>query len=456
MQNASKQRRKASGRNVIRILVTCLAFLVSATPSQAETSDLRPLSEADYRPYDPAKAEIGRLLFYDKILSGNRNISCGTCHTIEGATSDGLSLGVGEGGVGTGPERRIPDSAERPDFRMSRNTMAMFNLGHRSIRTLLHDGRVTAEDTYGRGFDTPAEEWLPLGLQSVLAAQALFPLASRIEMAGRAGENEAGTARNERIDYAWPILTARVATIPEYMDMFATAFSDVSTPEHLTIAHIGNALDDFINSEWRTLSSPFDTWLSGDGSAFSTAQGRGLELFYGKAGCSECHSGQLLTDQQFYALAIPPFGPGRVRRFDPYARDLGRMVETDLQDDAYRFRTPSLRNVARTGPWGHNGAFASLDAVVRHHLNPLSSLAAWDSGQVVLPQDAQFAKTDFVVLEDRFEMDRYRMRVDIEPITLSDSEISDIVAFLHTLTDEASIPGRLGKPEVVPSNLPVD
>ena len=79
-------------------------------------------------------------------------------------------------------------------------------------------------------------------------------------------------------------------------------------------------------------------------------QQEGAALFHGKAGCADCHSGPLLTDQKFHALAIPPFGPGRTRRFDPYTRDVGRMGETDALEDAYRFRTPSLRNVALTAP----------------------------------------------------------------------------------------------------------
>ncbi len=95
-----------------------------------------------------------------------------------------------------------------------------------------------------------------------------------------------------------------------------------------------------------------------------------MELFFGAAKCSSCHSGKLLTDQKFHALALPAFGPGRTRRFDPMVRDVGRMGESDDIKDAYRFRTPMLRNVALTAPYGHNGAYPTLTAMVRHHLNP--------------------------------------------------------------------------------------
>ncbi|MEM9431339.1 MAG: cytochrome-c peroxidase, partial [Pseudomonadota bacterium] len=96
-----------------------------------------PLGPDDFRPVDPAAAEVGRLLFYDKILSGNQNISCGTCHHHELGTTDRLSLGIGEGGEGIGRER-IAGDIER---RVPRNAPALWNLGAEEIRVLFHDGR---------------------------------------------------------------------------------------------------------------------------------------------------------------------------------------------------------------------------------------------------------------------------------------------------------------------------
>ena len=163
-----------------------------------------------------------------------------------------------------------------------------------------------------------------------------------------------------------------------------------------------------------------------------------------------------MTDQKFHALALPPFGPGRTRRFDPYARDVGRMAETDDPADAYRFRTPSLRNVALTGPYGHNGAYRTLEGIVRHHLEPLVALRRWSRSEPILPDEPRFAETDFAVWEDEREMARLKRRVDIEPVELTDGEVADVVAFLHSLTGKTAATGRLGKPESVPSGLPVD
>jgi cytochrome c peroxidase len=145
-----------------------------------------------------------------------------------------------------------------------------------------------------------------------------------------------------------------------------------------------------------------------------------------------------------------------VRPFDPTPRDVGLMAESDRLEDAYRFRTPSLRNVAATGPWGHNGAYATLDGIVRHHLDPIGALTRWDRSQVVMPRDAAYEPTDFAVWSDARELQRYRSRLDIAPIALEDGEVAALLAFLESLTDEAALAGRLGKPKSVPSGLPVD
>ncbi|MEM9197734.1 MAG: cytochrome c peroxidase [Pseudomonadota bacterium] len=407
-----------------------------------------PVSPDAYHPFDPKLAQIGRLLFYDPILSGNRNISCGTCHHHDHASADGVSLSLGEGGIGLGPDRRPgPDGIVK---RIPRNAPALWNIGAREYDVFFHDGRVSLSPDYGNGFDSPAEEWLPAGLINLLAVQALFPLVAQFEMAGNPGENEIAGAVHDRIDTAWPILAERVRAVPAYREMFAEA--GIAQPQ---IADIANALADFMNSEWRSTDSPFDLFLAGE-PALNAAQDRGLQLFYGKARCASCHSGPLLTDHGFHALALPPIGPGRTRRWDPYARDLGRMGETDRLEDAYRFRTPSLRNVALTAPYGHNGTLPTLHDMVRHHLDPRASLARWTPAMAALPAAPGADATDLVIWQDTREMARLRARIDIAPVSLSEAEIDDLVAFLHALTGTDSLTGRLGRPDAVPSGLPVD
>lgn len=93
---------------------------------------------------------------------------------------------------------------------------------------LFHDGRVSISDVYGNGFNTPAEEWLPQGIDNILAAQAMFPVTSQFEMAGNPRENEVAGATHDRIDAVWPILAKRVRVIPEYGEMFVRTYSDVA------------------------------------------------------------------------------------------------------------------------------------------------------------------------------------------------------------------------------------
>ena len=416
----------------------------------------KPVSDDHFVDFNEDAAQLGRLLFYDPILSGNRNISCGTCHHHDLASADGVSLGVGQGGIGIGLQRTAPDGPGRIKRRMPRNSQSLFNIGAREVRLLFHDGRISIDGIFGNGFNTPAEEFLPQGLSSILAAQSLFPLVGEIEMGGSPEQNEVAAAINERIDYGWPMIADRVRGIPGYEPLFAAAFSDVESAKDISIVHIANALGDFVASEWRSFDSPFDRYLAGDANALTPSQLSGMELFVGKGGCSSCHNGPFLTDQGFHALAVPPLGPGRTRMFDLLPRDVGRMGESDSLEDAYRFRTPSLRNVALTGPYGHSGAYASLEGIIRHHLAPLQSLEDWDRSQVLLADVPWLEGSDFAAIEDRLEMQRFRQHVDIRPVVLDDEEVGDLVAFMHALTGGDSVQGRLGRPNEVPSGLPVD
>ncbi len=430
---------------------------MSSAGAQLQAANLPdPLGPSDFRPIDEGKAKLGQLLFYDPILSGNRNISCGTCHHHSHGSADGISLGIGEGGKGVGPKRIALDGEDRIRKRVPRNAPALWNLGAKEITLLFHDGRLSVSNIYQNGFNSPAQEWLPKGLDSILSAQALFPVTAQFEMAGNPKENEVAGAVHDRIDAAWPIIAKRVRGIPQYGKLFVDAFEDLSDPADVTIVHIGNALGAFMGSEWRSYDSPYDIHIAGDDTALDDQQKRGLDLFFGKGNCSACHSGKLFTDQKFHALALPHFGPGRTRMFDPYARDVGRMGESDDLADAYRFRTPSLRNVSLTAPYGHNGAYPTLDGIIRHHLEPLTSFDAWNKDLAALPKVPWLQAVDFISFSDRRERARLRSKVDIEPMDLSQEDVSALVAFVNSLTGTKSKSGRLGRPSVVPSGLPVD
>lgn len=421
-------------------------------PAAAETID-----PSDYLHFEPAQAKLGQLLFYDKILSGNRNISCGSCHHHRLGSTDALSLGIGEGGVGLGPDRTAGEGSSRIRKRVPRNAPALWNLGHRDVRVLFHDGRIETTDYPKWEFDTPAGDWLPKGLNSLLAAQALFPMTSEAEMAGSPGENEVAGAVKDRIDLGWPIIAKDVRAIPEYGEMFVAAFDHIERPEDVTIVDIANAIAAFIGTEFRSNDSPYDDWVR-HGTPLPEAAERGRQLFFGDAGCSACHNGPLFSDQKFHAAGLPQFGPGRTRPFDKLPRDVGRMAATDLLQDAYKFRTPSLRNVALTAPYGHNGAYPTLNGMIRHMANPIGERMRWRPKMARLPKADWLRAGDFLIQEDRLEMARQSEVIDLPPVQLSAEQIADIEAFLNSLTGRAAAARTLplGVPERVPSGLPVD
>lgn len=444
------QGHKNKGKNYLAHL-----SLLLAAPALAD--DLpRPLGPDDFIAVDAAQAQLGQLLFYDRVLSGNRNIACSTCHHPDLGTADGLSLGIGEGGVGLGPQRTAGTGDDRIRKRIPRNAPGLWNLGARDLHVMFHDGRLSIADTYENGFNSPAEEWLPEGLSNLLAAQAIFPLVAQFEMAGNPKENEVAGAVHNRIDYAWPILTKRVRHIPEYARQFAAAYPHIDVPDDITIADIANALSAFMIAEWTSFDSPFDAYLNGDETALTEIEKTGMNLFYSKANCATCHAGPLLSDQKFHAIGLPPFGPGRTRRFDPMVRDVGHMGESDDLADAYAFRTPMLRNVALTAPYGHNGAYPTLEGIVRHHLDPGDSFERWTPETAALPDVPWLEQIDFMVWQDPREMARQRAAVTLAPTDLSDADVDALLAFLGTLTGGVSTEGVMGVPEKVPSGLPVD
>lgn len=425
--------------------------LAAAVLAVAGAAGPLPQADAVFAPVDPARAELGRLLFYDPILSGSRTVSCATCHHPAFATSDGVSLGIGDGGIGLGPQRRF-DPENPPEQRIPRNSQALFNLGAAEFDRFFHDGRLEADPTRDSGIRTPLGADMEHGFESVLAAQTMFPVLSGDEMAGHYSENDVARAVRQGFltgpDGAWSILARRVGAIPEY----AEAFGAIIGEREITFGEISNMIAAFIAVEWRADDSPFDRYLRGEASLTPAAE-RGMELFYGPAGCANCHSGQFQTDHEFHAIAMPQIGPGKAARFERHNRDTGRMRVTGAAADAYAFRTPSLRNVAQTAPYGHAGAYATLEGVVRHHLSPVAALRRYDPADARLP-GAPF-ETDFRIIATPDEVDAIAAANTLAPLDLSDAEVADLIAFLNALSDQTALSGRMGIPETVPSGLPV-
>lgn len=423
---------------------TAIAALVfGVTLSGAWATELpRAPDDALFPVTDRESALLGRDLFFDPILSGNRNMSCASCHHPAFGTSDGRALPLGEGGTGLGPDRSAEPGKDAPRV-IPRNAPALFNLGARDFGTIFHDGRLLRDAAAPNGILMPNGLVLDQPLHPV-AAQAMMPPVAADEMAGQPGENEiADAVAEKRIDGpdgAWAMLAQRVAAIPSYHARFEKRLGR-GVP--VRMSDIAAAIGDFISSEFRATESRFDLFLRGDVAALTPHEQYGLALFYGKAGCNACHSGPFLTDQRFHAIGMPQTGPGKGHGPKGIA-DLGLGAVTGREEDNYRFRTPSLRNIALTGPYGHSGSHADLDGVIRHHADPAAGLAGF------VPTDG-----DPAMLDDDEALNIFAA-IELRTNRLSETEVSALVAFLHSLTDDSAVHGRLGVPDSVPSGLAMD
>lgn len=434
------------------------SFLIGVMSGPALAGDVPPpVTDDMYVQTRPAEVELGRLLFWDPVLSGNRNISCGTCHHPKFGTADGVSLSMGEGGIGLGPDRR-GDPENLPEQRIPRNAPALFNLGAKEFTHMFHDGRLEADPSKKSGLRTPLDDEMVEGFSGVLSAQSMFPVLSPDEMAGHYSENDVAKAiRTGRITGeggAWDIIARRVSAIPEYRTMFERVDPAYAGDKPITFIAISDAIAAFIAFEWRADQSPFDAHLRGT-EPLSGSAALGMKLFYGDAGCSTCHSGAFQTDHAFHAMAEPQLGPGKAERFERHQKDIGRMRVTGRTEDAYAFRTPSLRNVTLTAPYGHAGADKDLASFLRHHADPVAGLAAYDpAGAVLAPLDQK--KDDWALMSNPEEVKAISAAFKGTPVPLGDADLDALIAFLGALTDEKSAQGRLGVPDSVPSGLPVD
>ena len=391
-----------------------------------------------------ARVALGEALFWDPILSGNKDISCATCHHPSLAMGDDLSTSIGTGGEGLGRERTLGKRREL----IPRNATAVYNLGLVGMDVMFWDGRV--EGTAETGFDSPANDDLPFGLETAVAVQAMFPVTSPDEMRGKQGDKDIFGERNllanlneHEIDAVWDSIMARLLAIPAYQQLFKATYPNIQLNE-LGFEHAANALADYQMAAFTFLGSPWDRYLQGDGTSISPAALEGAQIFYGKAGCATCHSGALMSDMQFHNLGVPQVGPGKGFE-EPL--DYGRARETGDEQDLFAFRTPPLRNVAITGPWMHNGAYSKLETAVRHHLNPAATYDTTQLSPLMLAAGSDDLTTSMAALNES--------SVITPTVNLSDQEVSAILAFLESLTSPSATNLNHTIPEAVPSGLQV-
>ena len=300
----------------------------------------------------PEKTELGRMLFFDPILSKGQDMSCATCHNPSLGFSDGLRTAQGLDG------NSLP-----------RNTISLWNAGYGT--KFFWDGRVTS-----------------------LEEQMALPLHAENEMAGSDEET-----------------IARLKANPAYVALFESAYG--TGEDAVTIQNVQSAIASFERT-LVTNNSPFDKYAAGQFDALTPQQRRGLNLFRSAATrCYECHAAPTFGSDDFFVTGVPDL-PGQ-------PHDAGRAsVVEDGKEGA--FKAPTLRNIALSAPYMHNGVFTTLEEVIDFY--------ARGGGR-----------------DQGISVDRH-----ILPIDLSPQEREDLVAFLYALTDESALPEV---PTSVPSGLPV-
>ncbi len=409
-------------------------------------------------------AELGRLLFFDPILSGDQNIACSTCHHPAFGMADGRVLPIGAGGVGLGPGRTFADTitlAQEVKQFAGRAGRTHANQAGQDIPnpfagvfvprhspTIINSALLDVQFWDGRvqggysGVETLENNVNDLGLGDPLTAQALFPIISLHEMAGATW----GDAAPQRIRQA---LVQRLQANPAYVARFA----DVFGPGDITMLQLAEALAAFERDLIFT-DAPWDAYIAGDTDALTPQQKRGALLFYGEVlpdvNCAACHSGDLFTDQGFHNILSPQIGPGKGHG-DTGREDWGRAAVTFDRRDQYTFRTPSLRNVTLTAPYFHSGAYPTLRDAVLHHANLPTSAASYDP--------ATYLPSAFLSSTQPYNPVRQLHSVTphlIDSLPLTERDIDDLLAFMVALTDPQADDLNHLIPESVPSGLPLD
>jgi cytochrome c peroxidase len=261
----------------------------------------------------------------------------------------------------------------------------------------------------------------------------------------RASEgNELAAISNAEPAKVWTALMARLGTIKEYRRMFEAAYPGQRFQD-MSFAHASNAIAGFLTDRFAFNNSPWDRFLAGDDRAMTLPQLKGARDFM-TAKCSICHNGPALTDNKFHNVAVAQLGPGQGDGdgFDDY----GRYRVTHDPLDLYAFRTPPLRNVELTAPYGHDGAIVDLRAFVDHYSESADKLNTFDPDQLEQLLRGTVRPTFPGILAARDPL--------LEGVFFTREVVDEVTEFMKALTDPAARNLQRTVPGHVPSGLAVD
>lgn len=398
------------------------------------------------RAVDPARANLGRLLWFDTIAGLNNDNSCAGCHSPTRGFGDtqSIAIGIDNNGV-VGPDRRGP--------RNQRRSPMVINTAF--YPTLMWNSRFAAlsGDPFDNsaGFEFPAPEGVSLSyLPHLLVAQAFIPPTERVEAAGFDFPGDNFDLRAEVLN--------RLNATPAYRELFAKVFPEVSQGAPINFDLFGKAIAEF-EFTLTFADAPIDQFARGHRNKLTADQKRGALVFFGKGSCVECHavsglSNEMFSDFREHVIGVPQIAPdaGNVT-FDGEGQneDFGLAQVTGAREDRYAFRTSPLRNVALQSAFFHNGCFTRLEDAVRHHLdvftsarnyNPVRAGIAEDLGNQPCPIEPVLAQIDPLLAT---------------PIGLSDDEFHWLVDFVRDgLLDRRAEPAHFRKlvPRFLPSGRP--
>jgi len=446
------------------------------------------------RPINPKLADLGRMLWFDKIHSLHHDNTCGGCHSPTNGFGDSQPMAIGvQNNNLVGPNRAGPRNQRRSPLVV--NTVL--------YPALMWNGRFNSlsgdpfDNSLGFRFPFPEDDTrfsfandIANQVTQLLQAQAHMPPTELIEVAGFNGTCPNGVpdptlgpafcqfddgkgeivplpdstgSRNEPIrQEALSILNASQT----YRQLFGEVFPEVKAGAPIDFFMFGKAIAEF---EFTLVfaDAPVDQFARGDRSAMTDSEKRGALLFFGKAECVQCHavsgrssvgeSNEMFTDFEERVIGVPQiapfFGVGHSNViFDGPGQDedFGLEQISGNEADRYKFRTAPLRNLAVAPGFFHNGAFTRLEDAIRHHLNVYNSARTYDPVEAGLPADLTYRVGP---------IDPVLKRLDPllkTPIHLTDSEFSDLVSFVREgLLDERVKPENLCKlvPAQVPSGL---
>ncbi len=326
---------KKSG--ALKLVLTYCIFLFGCSNNNSETkqakaqpddiSVLAALPKEVPIPFNNAiteeKVALGKFLFFDPILSGNKDVSCATCHHPEFGFAESLQLSIGVNGKGLGSKREF----------LSPNDIPFVKRNSQSIINTAYNGLKSNETT--NALEAPM--FWDLRAKS-LENQAFEPIMAFEEMRGHAFEKEAAIGA----------VLNRLKKIKEYQLLFEKAFGK---KDAINKGNLGKAIATYE----RTIvanDSRFDQYMNGVKTALSQNEIDGMLSFL-KSGCSKCHNGPMFSDFKTHAIGV--------------ADNENLKLSDDGFEKKYAFRTPSLRNLRFTFPYMHSGKLKTLENVLEFY-----------------------------------------------------------------------------------------